>query len=537
MAVATLAAGLGVPRRWYHDPLIWLGLVVGVGASAWVFFAGRYLPYDDWAGHVGLSAVLGHGAEHGADVYLTRSLVPTPYYLFYVASAAWSLIVPAEVGAKLNLLIATALLVIGAARLAEATGRSPRLAVLAPLGLFGVSLGFGFSSFLFAAPWILFVLADLEWLLRCMRLDDPAYEREARVRSVFLSVWTALCFLGHGLVFVFAGVLVTSRLVVHIFRRWRHDKRAVARAVLSVGLTAVPTLLLALPSLFRRLDAPYVSPEFQTPGGPAFMAFASPAEHLATFGGDLLDRGGDGHGVTAILVCVVLALWIGVGRIAKNDNFERLYTVGPWVYFLTMAAIFIVGPVRAGWPVTFWVVYQRAGSLALVFLCLLPVGRLTGRWTVLAALGLLPVVHNAVVNRQTVTAFSEWAAPYDQIRALVPPRQRVLPLSEPGSLGAHAKVGGTLGFYHLADGAAYVPVGHVPEEMPVHRTNHPATPYNPSVGDFSPAGTGAQYDYLVLRGPGLVAPTRAAPDRFQELGEAGGWVVFRNRAPTPHPSR
>jgi hypothetical protein len=537
MAVATVAANLGVPRRWYQDLLVWLGVVVGVAAAAFVFFAGHYLPYDDWAGHVGLSAVLAHGGENGASVYLTQSLVPTPYMLFYVSCAAWAHVVPPDVGAKLNLLIATALLVIGSARLAEATGRSPRLALLAPLGLFGVSLGMGFSSFLFALPWIFFVLADLEWLLRCMRLDDPIYEREARVRSVFLGVWIALCFLGHGLVFVFAALLVAARLAVYVLPRWRDDKRGAARGILSVGLTVVPTVLLAVPSLLRRLSTPYVSPEFQAGGGPGLAGFASPSDHVASFAGDLLDRGGAGHGVTAALVGAVFLAWALSGRAGRHSEYERLHTIGPWVYFITMALVFVLGPVNAGWPVTFWVVYQRAGSLALLFLFLLPTGALSGRRTVLAVAALLPILHNAAVNREVVLAYSSWAAPYDQVRAMVPPGQRVLPLSRPESLGPWGRAANSLGFYHLADGAAYVPVGNVPEEMPVHRTNDAATPYNPSPYEYSPAGPGAQYDYLVLRGEPLVRATRGEPERFREVGEASGWVVFQNRAPPPRPTR
>jgi hypothetical protein len=203
-----------------------------------------------------------------------------------------------------------------------------------------------------------------------------------------------------------------------------------------------------------------------------------------------------------------------------------------------MALVFVLGPVNAGWPVTFWVVYQRAGSLALLFLFLLPTGALSGRRAVLAVAALLPILHNAAVNREVVLAYSSWAAPYDQVRAMVPPGQRVLPLSParvPRPLGPAPPTAWASITWPTA--RPYVPVGNVPEEMPVHRTNDAATPYNPSPYEYSPAGPGAQYDYLVLRGEPLVRATRGEPERFREVGEASGWVVFQNRAPPPHPTR
>src|SRR5688572_21605113 len=92
-------------RPWSRDPVVWAAVVIGALANGLALFGGRYLPFNDWASHVGLSAVLAHGAETGADAYLTRDFTPTPYLLFYLVTAGWALVTSAEVGAKLNLIL------------------------------------------------------------------------------------------------------------------------------------------------------------------------------------------------------------------------------------------------------------------------------------------------------------------------------------------------------------------------------------------------------------------------------------------------
>lgn len=529
MAARTVTTLLGLPGRWHEDRVVWAAVFLSMASTGYVVFAGRYLPYQDWAGHVGLSSVLATGHDTGADQYLAQSLLPTPYLLFYLVTAGWAAIGLAEIGAKLNLLIATGMMVIAAARLAESTGRDPRMCVLAPIALFGVSLGMGFSSFVFALPLLFFVLADLEWLLRSLRLEDPVFEREGQVRSILLSVGITLCFLGHGLLFVFASMLVWMRLVVHVAKRIRTDQRAVARAIGSVTLGYVPTLLLSLPSLFRRLDHAYVAPEFREAGWPGFVDFDA---HIESFGRDLLDRGGDGHEVTAILLGLVFVVWLVVG--IKRPSSRRYFvgSIGLLVYLSVMILVFVLGPDRFGWPVTFWVVYQRAGSIALLLLLLFPTPELGGkRGALIASLGLLPVLHNAMVNAETVREFSAWAEPYERVRQVLPPKQRVLPLSEPRALGPFPNAGNSLGYYHLVDGAAYVPIGRIPEEMPVHRKEDVPRPPFFTPRSFDPELAADNYDYAVLLGDKLL--NRALRSgRFDDFHRSGRWTVLRSRPAT-----
>lgn len=497
--------------------MVHLGVIVGVLAAALVFFAGRYLPYNDWAGHVGLSAVLAHGTPEGAGRYLERSFVPTPYLLFYLTTAAWAQLFPVEVAAKLNLLLTTALLTLGAARLCGATGRDPRQALFAPLALFGASLGLGFSSFLFGMPFLLFAWSELELLLA-----EPLGSRSARSRAALLAGWLALAFLGHGLVFLITAVGLGLRLLLLL----GIQRRAALPALSWVSAAHLPSVLLAIPSVLRRLDRPYVSPEFEAPGGPKTFGWAPLSTHLQTLASDLLDRGGQGHRLTMALVVLIFLAWL------LGPRRQPRPPLGPLVVYAgVLLVLFGLGPVSLGWPVTFWIVYQRVGTLAALLLLLVPWPNLGGRrGTMLALLALVPVVHNGVVNARIVDRYSSFAAPYDQVRAAVPPGKRVLTLTDPLP-GDPASVS-TLMFYHLVDGATYVPIGNIPEEMPVHRNNRPGTPYNPTNEEYRPDSVGRIYDYLVLRGPALIDRTKAAGLHALVL-ESAGWAVFRTLDPTP----
>ena len=498
--------------RWHRDPIV-VGLTLaGALAMAVVVFAGRYLPYQDWAGHVGLSAVLSYGDVTGADRYLTRSFVPTPYFIFYSSTAGLGRLVPIEVAAKLNLVLATVVASIGAARLAQATGRSPRLSGIAPLLMFGAPLGFGFASFVIGLPWLLHALADAEQVF--------SSSSDRRTPALRLTVFLALCFLGHGLVFVFAAVLIGVRSIIHLFRR--REPWPIAYVVMS-GAAVVCTV--AMPSILRRVEQRYVSPEFMSQTGPAIAGWADARAHLDTLAGDLLDRGGTGHGWTMAMViawgaALVLARY-RLGRQPPAHGADGLTT-----YAWTTTAVFALGPVWLGWPVTFWIVYQRAGTLAALLWLLSPRTALTGRAGVaLAIAALIPVAHNAFVNRSVVRNYSDWAAPYDDVRAEIPRGARVLPLNR----GVARKPGDTLGFYLLVDGASYIPIGNIPEEMPVHRRNSPGTPYNPTWDSFVPSIHGRMYDYVVVYG----THPRMTGGSHRAVARHGPWTVFRTVAPHP----
>src|SRR5262245_27528593 len=100
-------------RETLRDPVVWTGAIAAVAIHAWVFFAGEYLPYIDWSNHVGLAALLGHGGP-----YVERSLLPSPYLLFYAFTALFGMVVGVVAAAKIALLVSTFLFTFGAAFLA-----------------------------------------------------------------------------------------------------------------------------------------------------------------------------------------------------------------------------------------------------------------------------------------------------------------------------------------------------------------------------------------------------------------------------------
>ena len=168
-----------------------------------VFFAGPYLPYIDYANHVGLISILARGGETGADAFLARSWAPTPYWLYYVLTALLGRITEVDVASKLVLGASGATWVLGGAHLAEATGRDPRIALAASLGMFGIGLGYGFASFVFTCPLCLFVLGSTERLL-------GAEARLRRARVLELGAALTLVFLGHPLVFLGTTLAVAN---------------------------------------------------------------------------------------------------------------------------------------------------------------------------------------------------------------------------------------------------------------------------------------------------------------------------------------
>ena len=63
----------------------------------------------------------------------------------------------------------------------------------------------------------------------------------------------------------------------------------------------------------------------------------------------------------------------------------------------------------------------------------------------------------------------------------------------------------------------------------------PRAPFWRSPDSYDPRTHGVDFDYLVLRGPGLVARTEAA-GLHERVAEIEGWTVYKTKAPTPRPS-
>ena len=522
--------------RGLRDPLVVLAVVAGTALTAWALFAGRYLPGIDYSNHLALISVLAHGGESGALDYLQRSLAPTPYLLFYALTAALAQVFAVDVAAKLSLVISAALLGTGAASLASATGRSPRLGALAPLAFFGVSYGYGFVTFVFTTPLVFWTLAAAERLI-------VAESHELRRRTAAYAAWLSLTFLGHGLLFWTVAVLLLSRVTLVGLAQLaggREGLRHVTRTVVRLAIGTVPALLLAASSIIQHLRHPDI--EAGTTPAETLFSFEPWSSHLAQLGGHLLERGSVEHWRVMYAAAALFALVIMASLLRpRTTTTPRESRAAALIYAAGLTALFLVGPMALEWPSSVWYVYPRYGVLAGVALWLLPRARLGGVFglvVVLSACGL--VAWNARLNHGHIAQFSGWASRYDGVRAAIPPGSRVLALTVTpgGDFTQQHPALGSLYFYHLVDGASYTAFLLDKTAHPVHSRRDvvlPRAPFWRSPDSYDPRTHGVDFDYLVLRGPGLVARTEAA-GLHERVAEIEGWTVYKTKAPTPRPS-
>lgn len=499
-------------RGTVRDPVVWAGALLAVAMHAWLFFAGPYLPYVDWSNHVGLISLFARGGP-----YVERSFAPTPYLLFYACSALLGQIVPIVVAAKLSLLIATFLLTFGAAYLAEQAGRDPRLGLIAPLAMFGISLGYGFASFVFALPLMLFAFGATERALLV-----PSRRATAVLAGTIL-----LVYLGHAMVFAAAATAIFIRTMI------RGAAARSIRPIVRVALAALPTVLVGIPILVRTVNDPFREAGATASKGKLFT-FNWDAQ-LNNLGGHLLERGSSDHWNTMYLALGLLVFWLllSLFRSRRTDR-----TWGLEIYAGCLAALYLFGPVSLEWPFSVWMIHARFATVAVLSLFLLPKVDLSGRiGGALASLSLALVLHNAALNRRHILQFNQWARRYDPVRALIPPGARVLALTvvPRGDLTRAHRALGSLYFYHLADGASYTAFLFDAALLPVRlKKDRPRAPFWRTPHHFDPTTHGKDFDYLVLRGAGLIARAERS-DNHRLVKNVDGWAVFETLDPTPLP--
>lgn len=512
---------------WWRDGVLWGAALIIVCVHAWVFLSSPYLPYIDWSNHVGLAGVLAHGDTSGADAFFERSFAPTPYWLFYAGTALLGQWMAVPWAAQLMLVCTSLGLAVTGPMLAAALGRHPRQGFVAPFVLFGFALGYGFAAFLVGLPFLLLALALHERVIQSAA-EGPL--RRAQVAGFGASL--LLLYLSHAMLALVGALLLVGRagLVVLVGRRKRSfDAWGYVRAV---GLAALPALLFALPWLYEVLARPI--PEAGAPADAPWLTFKRGlAAQLGNWRGHLLDRGDPRHLYTmaglALLWCVLVGGHLSGPRRRMPRPPSRLAYVALAVPLL---ALYLAGPTAIAFPVGVWLVYERFGTLAAFFLFLAPSPRLSGR----AGLGFVALLlgaygGDAMVHHQNLERFSGWAAPYDAVRAFVPPGARVLALTEPvaGDVVLRHPSLRTLHFYHLADGTAYGAYCFNHPVLPVrYRGEDQRPPAPPAAAPlrFDPRRHGAHFDYWVFRGPNL----RALAERGgTQVFESGGWAVYRPR--------
>jgi hypothetical protein len=506
-----------------RDPVVWIGGAFGVAATAYATLADRYVPYIDWANHLGLISVLAHGGNTGALELFERSFAPSPYLAFYALSALFAQVFSVDVAARIVLAIAGGCLALGASALAAATGRSARLGLIGPLAMFGTSSYWGFGSFLIATPVLLFSLASAERALHAARLRS----RE----SVIFAIWLALLYLSHGLLFV-AGVLAIGvRASFFAIARARQlGWRDAARAPLILVAASLPSIVLMLPAFLALMTTPSIEKGSESLTN--LFEFRPLDQRIARLPNDLLDQGSGHHRTVMWCALALLAVWLLFSIVRALRDRNR----GLEIHAALFAALYFFGPMTINWPSSIWMLYPRFGVIAALLILLLPRCDLRGTLgAVLALPALVLVGANAELNARHVRTFSSWSSRYDQVRALIPPRSRVLALTavkpnEPQLV--HHSIG-SLFMYHMVDGASYVSYLFDKNELPVHLRRDrpiPRAPHWANPWAFDPHTHGADYDYLVLRGGDLIQRTQAA-GLHEKIAQIENWAVFRTRIP------
>lgn len=508
---------------WFRDPLIMLGAIAGALMTAHVLFAGTYLPYIDWSNHLALISVLAHGGESGALDFMTRSWAPTPYLLFYGLSAGFAQLTTVDVAAKLALIVSSFGYTLSLSALAEALGRDPRQGLIAPLAFFGVSMGYGFASFVFATPFLFFALAAAE----------PIYLQRAKRRHfILLGLWLICAYLGHALIFLVTALLLLARgiyslLIQRKVKPWLH-----------IGLAALPAILLAIPATIEHISQPWNEVGTATQGPKQWFYFVDSSQHLAGFWGHLLERGSTTHIFVMKSAGVLWLLWLILGafRPKARANATRPSLL---IYVGGLTALFAIGPNSMEWPSSLWMIYPRFGVIAAMALFVLPRPGFQGRWgIVLALFSLCLVGWNGAINRSHITRFNQWANKYEPVRKLIPKGARVLALTVPQGrdLTHNHPALGSLYFYHMVDGASYVAFMFDAAALPVRqkKDKQPKAPFWKTPHAFDPKVHGVDFDYLVLRGQGLVRRTDRA-GLHDKVGSPNGWTVYQTKKPTPRP--
>lgn len=527
-----------LPRTWLKDPLIWLGALAAALAHAWVFFAGEYLPYVDYASHVGLISIFAHGDETGGLQYFTRSWAPNPYFLFYFVSSVFAQALPVVAAAKLALVLSSGSLALGAAELAETHGRDPRLGLIAPMATFGYALGYGFASFVFAMPIMLFALAALERVLA--RLLDENLELRRLPRLVWpLALWMCLAYLGHALIFLATCFVLLVRVLLYFWAGRSRGLRALGHAALGLAWALLPVFILGgLRLVLLALEPSRVTET--TPSDPnlPWLEFPKFASRLSELPHYLIFRGPANHMQSMYAVAALFGALLLLSFFRRTERIHLSH--GYFAVLLGFVGLYLLGPDAINKPFSVWLFYSRFATLAAVAIFLLPRVKLSG------ALGGLVVVlelsvlgYDASQQRIHIQNFNRVAESYDAVRAAVPPKKRILALTygtAPGDpMGGHPNLR-TLYFYHLADGAAYTAYLFDNPLIPVryrHDVPAPEAPFWRTPHQFDPKRHGKQFDLLILRGAPVERAKRSPDHRL--LQEVNGWFIFETVTPPPWP--
>ncbi|NJK89275.1 MAG: hypothetical protein HC923_07615 [Myxococcales bacterium] len=360
------------------------------------------------------------GDETGGAQYMHSSWKPSPYFLYYGTSALLSTVMPVVAAAKVSLLLASMGLAFGSAWLAQTFGRDPRLGVFGPLALFGLPLGWGFSSFVFSMPFLLFSAAAYEELLRS--LADREGPPRTRKRLVVAALFLTLTYLAHVLVFVGTCWVLLVRSFVFFLVGSPSHRVAFLRVLRAGALTALPALVLSIVCILMiRSSGTRDTETTPVEAGGRFFEFSPLLDRWRFLWDHLIHRGPGDH-VLAMKILGVLLL--GMFLLSFRHRFRGERARWGWTGFaLGITTLYLFGPNAFERPFAVWLFYSRFGTLFALGIILGLQLSLRGVRAPLVIFSVLAVAaFDAGEQREHVVRMNVYANQYNDVRELVPKR-------------------------------------------------------------------------------------------------------------------
>lgn len=484
-------------RALRRDPVLAAAFAVAWGAALFAIWAPRMVPLGGWYEQLEVAQVWRHLHDWRLERFYARELALVPGWLSTGVIRGLASVFPIDAAGRIWLSVYALALPVGVARVADAFGRSPWLALFTLPLVWNLPLGTGHAGFAAGLTVALFALAELELFLR----------QPARARAVTFAVLACLVWLGDASVF---GFLVLAAVILC----------ATSRPVALVLI--LPSLALALIGA-RSLPAGGAPPEI----APALQRLEEvPSALVMTFG----ERA---HEVLLLLLGVWLILLL-TARTDEHDTPARGYRLEAIALLALILALAL--PPDLHHPIESPGVAARFWPVCALLLALVPHGPVDGRrrlWLLpVAVLGILysiSIGRAALPLERPVAGARRLSAHLEHGKStltVLPESEKVARTDDPVPFGPRIRFRGQAHAFPVLAAGGYDP--DLPIAFPLRRTSVIPTPAVRSALDPDTLG----YDYLLTLDERFpyehLGPNAAA--LFPLAAADGNWRLYERRA-------
>jgi hypothetical protein len=486
-----------VIRALRRDPVLAAAFAVAWGAALFAIWAPRMVPLGGWYEQLAIAQVWRHLHDWRLERFYARELALVPGWLHTGVIRALASVFPIDAAGRIWLSVYALALPIGVARVAQAFGRSPWLALFTLPLVWNMPLGTGHAGFAAALTVALFALAELELFLR----------QPARARAVTFAVLACGVWLGDASVFGFLALA----------------------AVILCATERPVALVLILPSLALALI-----------GARSLPAGGAPPENAATLqrledvpSSLVMTFGERAHEVLLLSLGIWLILLL-TARTDEHDTQARGYRLE--VIALLALILALALPPDLHHPFEIPGVAVRFWPVCALLLALVPHGPVEGR----RRLWLLPV---AIIGVLYPVAIGRAALPLERpvvgarrlsthlehgksTLTVLPETEKLAKTDNPQPFGPRIRFRDQAHAFPVLAAGGYDP--DLPIAFPLRRTSVIPTPAVRSALDPDTLG----YDYLLTLDERFpyehLGPNAAAI--FPLAGTDGNWRLYERRA-------